>query len=218
MIETDYDRMPVKPILDAEPCYEDHPVRLEARTGPLLGLGRAEGCLLVALRRVVRPHLRRQQHLPVLDRRRPGKVRRPPSLARGARPSRQRPYATRSRLDRIAPDPESHSRSVPDRIRFRDGRRSCPRDPRHRLLIRSCLSAGRRCRYARPLFLHHPATSRLVRSSYRHFPTHSALGNEPRQCILRPNLRADRGLDPHPRLPDLTPNPPIPTIFPPHVS
>ncbi|HZG56689.1 glycoside hydrolase family 140 protein [Paenibacillus sp.] len=33
MIEKDYNRLPTKPILDAEPCYEDHPIDFQAANG-----------------------------------------------------------------------------------------------------------------------------------------------------------------------------------------
>src|SRR5690606_19026449 len=33
MITDDYDRLPVKPTFDAEPCYEDHPIGFKAENG-----------------------------------------------------------------------------------------------------------------------------------------------------------------------------------------
>ena len=55
----DYDRTPVKPVLDGEPIYEDHPVSFKAKElGPLDRRRRAPAAVLGPVHRRVRPHLR----------------------------------------------------------------------------------------------------------------------------------------------------------------
>ena len=55
----DYDRTPVKPVLDGEPIYEDHPVSFNAKKlGHSHRRRRPPAALLGPLRRRLRPHLR----------------------------------------------------------------------------------------------------------------------------------------------------------------
>ena len=55
----DYDRTPIKPVLDGEPVYEDHPVSFDAKKSRTLDFERrAPAALLGSLQRRVRPHLR----------------------------------------------------------------------------------------------------------------------------------------------------------------
>ena len=55
----DYARKPVKPIIDGEPIYEDHPVSFKPQeTGHSVSCRRPAAALLEPLLRSVRPHLR----------------------------------------------------------------------------------------------------------------------------------------------------------------
>ena len=55
----DYDRQPVKPVIDGEPIYEDHPIAFKADEHRALRLGRrAPPAVLGPVQRSLRPHVR----------------------------------------------------------------------------------------------------------------------------------------------------------------
>ena len=64
----DYDRTPIKPVLDGEPIYEDHPVSFNAKKlGHSIARRRAPAALLGPLQRRLRPHLRPPLRLADVD-------------------------------------------------------------------------------------------------------------------------------------------------------
>ena len=72
MIDADYARVPVKPVLDAsKPCYEHHPVNWKPDWATSPPTGRAKAASTGRSSPGHAGTIRRQQHLPVLDGRRP---------------------------------------------------------------------------------------------------------------------------------------------------
>ena len=95
----DYDRTPVKPVLDGEPIYEDHPVAFNAQEArPLDRRRRAAAALLGSVRRRVRPHLRPPLRLAVVGARTRARstTRCCPGPTRSTSPARRR-CSTRAR-------------------------------------------------------------------------------------------------------------------------
>ena len=135
-VAADYARKPVKPCMDAEPGYEDHPAGFDKKNGYLddhdvrksaywalfAGAhGHTYGC------HDIWQFLRSK---PTADH-----VRADP-VARGPEAPRRRPDATRPPADRVAAVPVPHPRSLPDRLRPRPGRRPCRGDTRRRRQLR----------------------------------------------------------------------------------
>ena len=65
MIAADYTRKPVKPCLDAEPGYEDHPVELRSENGYFDEHDVRKSAYWALFAGALRPHLRLPRHLAV---------------------------------------------------------------------------------------------------------------------------------------------------------
>ena len=147
----DYDRTPIKPVVDGEPIYEDHPGQLQRRhPRPLDRRRRAASALLGSVRRRVRPHLRPSLGLAVHGR--PGAPRQQPAdaVVRGDRAARRGADAARaarcSNRGRFSPAFRTTDLVVTGPVPTSSaGNRPLPfrRDPRCKRKLRDGLRAGR---------------------------------------------------------------------------
>ena len=150
----DYDRTPIKPVLDGEPIYEDHPVSFDAKKlGHSIAGRRAAAAVLGSVQRRVRPHLRPPLRLADVDARAAKPINNPlmpwdeaidqPGAAQmqhGRALLESRPFLTRvpdRRRDRRRPRADQRARRRPLPVR-RDARRR-----RHATRWSTPRSAGR---------------------------------------------------------------------------
>ena len=108
----DYDRTPVKPVVDGEPIYEDHPVSFNAkRTGALHRQRRPQAALLGSVHRRVRAHLRPSFGLADVDASAGADQQSADAVVRGDRSARRGADAVRPRTDGVASFPHAYSGS-----------------------------------------------------------------------------------------------------------
>ena len=116
----DYDRTPVKPVLDGEPIYEDHPVSFDAKKlGPLDRRRRAPAALLGPVQRRLRPHLRPPLRLADVGAGPQPDQQPAHAVVRGHRPARRRPDAARPPAARVAAVPHARPGRLDHRHRPR---------------------------------------------------------------------------------------------------
>ena len=94
----DYDRTPVKPVIDGEPIYEDHPVSFDAKKlGHSIASDVRRAAVLGSVQRCVRPHLRPPLGLADVDAGARADQQPADAVDRGDRPARRGADAARPR-------------------------------------------------------------------------------------------------------------------------